>query len=374
MRIGFSGYYGMANYGDDLFAITAFLASQKYWEKFDPLLLCRRISNFKANYGIAPFIPHGALANLELTGKFCRLTNLLWNSFNLDKIVFAGGSLFHSGGISARDFVFLLKRGRRDYFSAIGVSIGPFEDMSSERRVCKKLRSFEYISVRDRVSYERLMSYDIEGKVVQAADLVGVLPEFLQRKKDGEGEVQLPGNGYKIGFSPCFLPDLPNEALFYCDCFISFASRLSVGGVDIKIICLNQHGVVGDVGLCKYVENELSKKGIFSDIIYYQDKGALGTWKLISELDAYFSVRLHGAITAYLTGTSFFLFEYHEKCTEFLDFIGKSSTERVSGKDALAGDFDTAFERVVAQGSQCEMSPFEFSALSLKSFLESPFL
>jgi len=197
MRIGFSGYYGMANYGDDLFAITAFLASQKYWEKFDPLLLCRRISNFKANYGIAPFIPHGALANLELTGKFCRLTNLLWNSFNLDKIVFAGGSLFHSGGISARDFVFLLKRGRRDYFSAIGVSIGPFEDMSSERRVCKKLRSFEYISVRDRVSYERLMSYDIEGKVVQAADLVGVLPEFLQRKKDGEGRFSSRGMGIK---------------------------------------------------------------------------------------------------------------------------------------------------------------------------------
>lgn len=377
-KIGFSGYYGMSNYGDDLFAIAAFLGAQKYWSQHEPRLLCEPISGLDVRYSIFPLIPKGGLASCDARGKFLRLTNLMWGAITLNKFVFAGGSLFSSSSSGGMNALIYLKRMRRDYFSAIGVSIGPFADSKTEKIVMDRLRGFEYIAVRDSISYERLMSYNMPSKIVQAADLVGVLPELLPFSPASMVSNCTPGSNesetLQIGFSPCFLAASDHKAQYYCDQFVSFAHCFSKEKcLNVDVICLNQHPVVGDLNLCNYVINSLASKGIDCSLRLYQKQGALATWRRISELDAYYSVRLHGAITAYLSGIPFFLFEYHEKCTKFLDFIGKPADQRVESSQPIGADMSAILRNVLTSSLQSGLSVSEFSSLSEKNFTCAPF-
>ena len=129
----------------------------------------------------------------------------------------------------------------------------------------------------------------------------------------------------KIGFSPCWIPEDQEKTFKYINQFYNQISNLHNNfDYEVIILCLNENPSNGDVLLCKQVEQKLLSSGIKCKLIYYSLLGVIGTWYEINNLDYYFTVRLHGAITAYLTETPFFLYEYHEKCSEFLKFISKN--------------------------------------------------
>ena len=368
----------MSNYGDDLFSMAAFLGSQKYWSRHDPWLLCDPIPGLDASYSVLPLIPKGGLASDGMKGKFFRLSNLIWSSIHLDKIVYAGGSLFGTASSGSRDTLLYLKRGRKDCFSAIGISVGPFADSLSEKKIIDTLKRFSYISARDSTSYDRLVSYNLDSKVVQASDLAGVLPSLVLHNAISstlKDEVSKGDHIFQIGFSPCYLPGSDEKAKYYCDEFISFASRISSEKfLHVTVICLNQHPIIGDVALCKYVFNKLTSRGIDCSFRLYQEEGILETWNLISKLNAYYSVRLHGAVTAYLSGTPFLLFEYHEKCTKFLDFIGKPLDQRVEMHQQIGADLSSIFQKVLDSSVQSKVSIAEYTHLSEKNFTSAPFV
>ena len=50
--------------------------------------------------------------------------------------------------------------------------------------------------------------------------------------------------------------------------------------------------------------------------------------QLFSRSDLVISMRLHGAVLAYLLGVPFALNEYHQKCTDFCDDIGQLGHRR----------------------------------------------
>ena len=127
MSLVFTGYYGQFNTGDDAFCIISDWAARKYW----------KLDNVKIFGENLPIRLDGSELNSSnyikrnIKGKFYLelLTQGLLNS----KIVYSGGSLFHSeiSGFT-KDSVFqhyhrlgLLK------LAAIGVSIGPYKSLKA---------------------------------------------------------------------------------------------------------------------------------------------------------------------------------------------------------------------------------------------------
>lgn len=324
-KIAVSGYYGMSNYGDDLFAVTTKLAIEKYWTEHTPIVVGPSTMGLPVNYGSFSFFPIGVYQKNNRTGKAIRAITILGSAIASDKFVFAGGSLFHSSSSIINSLVpSVIKK-----VSAIGVSIGPFDTIESERKIKDLLNRFEYISVRDRRSFEIANSFQLDCPVNQAGDLALlyplVEPAFRTNKTpDGRG---------LIGFTPCNIPSSPDVAKAYCDSFVEFALKENKnGGAEFCILNLNEHPYYGDQDLCAYAAEQLSNSGVASPIYSYRDLGVNGVWSLISSMSAYVTVRLHGAVTAYLTGTPFHLFEYHQKCTDFLLEIGGDSRVNSVGK------------------------------------------
>ncbi len=368
-KVAFSGYYGMGNYGDDLFSIVAILGASKYWPDCTSRLLCPPVSFFDGPVSYPNFIPAVWFQYHNMLGKAVRASVLLSGSCLANHLVFAGGSIFHSGSIDVRDLVFAARKKSVKY-SAIGVSVGPFKSALDEKKIKDRLGMFDYISVRDRCSYERLSSFNLDAKIVESADLAGVVPLLIptpQKKEKFDSKV------LNIGFSPCFLADRPGRAMDYCKLFINAVERLSKNfPLKVHVICLNQHYKIGDTGLCRYVCDVMNRQGVLCDTTYYQDAGVLETWRMISRLDACFSVRLHGAITAYLCDVPFYLFEYHEKCSKFLSFIGKPPSERLTGDSIEKDEFFKKGKKIIFNSERCGVSPDKFCKLSEKSFLEAP--
>ena len=326
--IGFSGYYGMANYGDDLFGVVSALAARHYWPSIEVRIIAPRLDCFAAAYGVPSFVPPQLYRRLDVVGLATRATTVLGNAALVDKYVYAGGSTFHSGRLDVMRILFWINRRRASYFSAIGVSIGPFETISDERATKKLLSYFEYVAVRDKRSYDVVNSFDLDVPLVLAADLAGTVP-LVHKKKGVARARQL--TDITVGFSPCFLIGRAREAKRYCDCFVNAVRVMSREiNFHVKIICLNEHEEVGDVDLCNYAKNELAAVDVASEVVRYRNLGVLATWDEIAGLDAYFSVRLHGAITAYMCKVPFYLFEYHQKCSDFLELVGKAAGERNS--------------------------------------------
>ena len=367
--LGISGYYGMCNYGDDLFSIAAYTGSQKYWLNYKPRLLCPPIEGLSAQYGYPKNFPTSLFQYHNLIGQLLRSSIMSYNSLIVDEIVFAGGSLFHSGKINVRSLVFFVRKGIKRY-SAIGVSVGPFKNKTHEKIVHNQLKKFDYIATRDKISYDRLVAFGLDCKIVLSADLAGIIPNLMEIKKDSKSS---DNQVKKVGFSPCFLPDRSKLAKDFCDAFIDVSCRLANEvKMVVDVICLNTHYKVGDINLCLYARNQLVNKGIFGSLFCYRDLGVLETWRKIARLDSFFSARLHGAVTAYLSGVPFFLLEHHEKCSEFLDFVKKPAAERLSGVLENREHFLNAYRSVLLKEMSCGMLPKEFCQLSEINFTESP--
>lgn len=344
-----SGYYGMKNYGDDLFGVVAANAAKTYWSNYDIELLCPAINDLKSKYSVPGFFPRELYSSQQFLGKISRLGFLAKSVLSAEKYLFCGGSLFSSSQSGARNFISKLNSNKLK-LSAVGVSIGPFNNSESERNIKELLKRFEYIALRDRASYEIAKNFELDCPVVMAGDLAGLMPKYYPVI-----ETQINRDEKVIGFSPCNLPENRDLALNYCDSFISAIESINKE-VNVKVIILNlnAHKDLGDYELCKYVEKKLINILKKVELVSYYDFGAIRTWSLIASFDAYVSVRLHGAISAFLLNVPFALFEYHPKCTEFLQDVGKDESLFINYK------------------SECNMQDIIFKLLSKKEIFSQP--
>jgi polysaccharide pyruvyl transferase WcaK-like protein len=363
-KIGISGYYGMDNFGDDLFAITSYLGVKKYWQSYNPYVISSNFDKFSVEYNNIPLLPESFLSREDACGKITRLCNLAYNSIMLDKIIFAGGSIFSSGHADSKKLAFFLRSKNNKYFSALGISVGPFENTVAEKNIKKQLEKFEFISVRDEISFMRLRDFQINAKITLAADLVGLLPLLIPGKPIEVEQKNENKNKFILGFSPCHIENSTETGFGYCDSFVRMAVKLAaIKNIEVYIICLN---VVKDKYLCDYAQRQLVYFGVKSKIISRYSFGIFGIYEIISKLNFYSTVRLHGAIVAYLNKTPFYLYEYHEKCSEFLKFIGADS-------DKALNYIDEEFDAVIYNVQNYKISPIEFAKLSMRNFTEAPF-
>jgi len=138
---------------------------------------------------------------------------------------------------------------------------------------------------------------------------------------------------------------------------------------EVNIICLNQNNINGDLMLCNLAKKLLQLANINAKLIKYKDIGVEETWKEISKLDFFVSVRLHGAITAYLNKVPFYLYEYHEKCTEFLNFIGEE-THKANSLNNTSIIANKILDSITSKNNLMDVKCFE--QLSKLNITENP--
>lgn len=365
------GYYGMMNYGDDLFGIVSSLAAKEFWVEDEFRLLCPPIKGFDANYAVPKWFPKQAYASLNAVGKASRVAFLLNGLSRADRYVFCGGSVFSSSASGARDIVTRFNR-RGVSLAAVGVSIGPFSDTESERAIRSMLQRFDYISTRDKASYQIAKSFGLECSLVMAGDLAGLMPRYYPVLNDSKGKPESRVIK-KIAFSPCNLGEDPTKASGYCDAFVKAVRAVaSENPIEIILLNLNAHPVLGDRSLCEYTHKRLIHYcNIKARILNYSDLGVLGMWGEISDLDFYVSVRLHGAISAFLLGIPFCLFEYHPKCSEFLDGLKVQSAMRLIDEGS---NLNEIILQQLERGGAPSDSVFRHVEAAILNFSNAPWL
>lgn len=347
-----TGYYGMKNYGDDLFSVLSFKGVLKYGLVTECQLLCPELKDVgKLEYSCFNLFKKG-YPYLNKYGSISRLLNVIFSiQGDVNNIFFAGGSLYSNSNWGPADLIYKKKNCN---FNAIGVSVGPFNNDKTEKKIINDLKYYSYIALRDKASYDRVKSYNLDAKIVLAGDLAGLGVELIEKKEKKVNPVKY------IGFSPCWINGEEEKTFKYINDFYRRISKLDRSEYKVIILCLNENPSNGDIGLCQQVEKRLLADGINCTLVYYGALGVIGTWHAINDLDFYYTVRLHGAITAYLTETPFHLYEYHEKCTEFLKYIGHESN--VSGIDFDGGSI------------KLNLLPVdEYLNLSKRNLIEHPF-
>ncbi|WP_417448413.1 polysaccharide pyruvyl transferase family protein [Idiomarina abyssalis] len=330
------GYYGMKNYGDDLFGTVSMLAAREYWINEHFCLMCPPLKGLEADYAVPKWFPENIYGSLNTVGKASRLGLLLKSLKQADRYIFCGGSVFSSSASGTRDILARFNQ-RGLALSAIGVSIGPFLDVASEKAIKALLQRFEYVALRDHASYEIAKSFGLECPIVLAGDLAGLMPRYFPKMEKHDRSKTCTNK--MIAFSPCNMPESPAKSLSYCIDFIkAIVSVKESLSLKVILLNLNGHAVLGDRVLCEYTQQRLQEEyGVESKIVNYSDAGILGIWNIISELDLYISVRLHGAISAFHLNVPFSLVEYHPKCSGFLNDINKRAALRLEeGAERLA--------------------------------------
>lgn len=362
INIKVSGYYGMMNYGDDLFSyITYHTVSNEFINN-----LCEIVgpSYIDTNLNYLNFdIFNKYYMRFDYKGRLVRFLSYFYSTFKTDYYIFSGGSLFSNSGFNVKDTVFKLRFNRYN-LHAMGVSVGPYKNIRTEKENIEKLKNFEYIAVRDKKSYERVDSYGLDSKIVLAGDLAGLGLDLIKPKNI----IKRKNSKFILGFSPCCLGAI-DQSRAYNKNFYNIVSELKKDiDLSIKIICLNENPYNGDLSLCEEVKASLEKFNIDCEIVRYTSLGVEGTWNFISNLDFYISVRLHGAITAYLNDVPFFLYEYHEKCTEFLEHVGMPTNVT----NEILSNPSVLLSKMMSGKKDNLMSIDAYCRLSKINFLENP--
>jgi polysaccharide pyruvyl transferase WcaK-like protein len=301
-----------------------------------------------------------------LLGKASRFYSFARGLSSSDVLVMGGGSVI--GGVTRSLFrqrmMVSARASGKLKLAAVGVSIGPIESVSAEDAVARFVESFDYISVRDKRSYDLAVRMGVSEKVHLGRDLAGLLPLITDISNAAAGAAGAAGaarrdggDGVRIGVAPCNYRassyDAPGkeqllEALTEQLVRLAGSRRLQV-----DIFSLNEHAVHGDHALACELEQKLVDRGVGTCMQRYRGRSPLSVDQAIGECGAFISVRLHGAIVAYLQGVPFAIVDYHPKCNDFADEVGLSPVLRIrAGEGGLANSIGGALAAMLSPGNE----------------------
>lgn len=311
----FTGFYGQLNSGDDAFVEVAAWGAAHYWGKSNNRFFAvqRKLPKTRIpTKGYPLSIPKSYTAQRRILLK------------NTNYLISAGGSTLHSEfsssdpkRLAAEDKA----QGGNLKLGAIGVSVGPFKSLGDERFIREYIKQLDFISLRDRRSFEFVRSIDnLSCDPVHAFDLAALLPKIYNYNIVG-------GTSEKIiiGISVCRYESIGNhknienerrrnkqiiELIKYIDRKIE---------VEFRFYIINGHPSIGDKDMTNAVIAASKPKNL--SIANY-NRNTEDVWRDINSCHAVISTRLHGAIFACFGNTPFMLVEYHQKCADFLTDVG----------------------------------------------------
>ncbi|GAA5075207.1 polysaccharide pyruvyl transferase family protein [Lysobacter panacisoli] len=352
LRAAFTGYYGMCNFGDDLFGVLCSAAARRYWNA-DPCVIGPPLAGAGAD-STWP-LPRTFYGASGAVGKAARLFGFARGLRGADVLVMGGGSVINARESFRQPMMLSAQRSGKLQLAAVGVSIGPFADAAGEETAANFVRHFTYLSVRDRRSFELARRMGVEHITHAGRDLAGLLP--LVSADPG----WIPSTGSDrsvpcIGLAPCSYTvrddhPSPSPAQWH-DAAISALSRMSARTpLQVEVFSLNGHPRHGDAALSRELCERLRSRGVPVRIREYAGGDPLMIVQAIRECDAFISARLHGAIVAYLCGVPFGIVDYHPKCRDFADDIGLPHTLRFDRPDIDESSFLHALDALLNDGA-----------------------
>lgn len=297
------GYYGMGNFGDDLFCRVLadlipdarFLAPAAHLPDVESALPTRFPAVSHRSRGVA--------------GSAARLAATLVAAPGVDRVTLGGGSTLQRVAGVLRVQRRLWRAAR---WQALGVSLGPFASPEDRDDVARVVDDLEHLLVRDHASLEVARSMG-RSDAVMSGDLAA-LSRHLAPGRDGGAEAT-----HDLCLVPCRAPDLPETGQFE---FLLDVVRLQPPTARVQVLALNTDAGSGDLVLARDLAARVAATGRSVDVTSASDLGVDATWRAIAASHLVASARLHGAIVAYLTGSEFLLYPYHSKCDHFLRDVG----------------------------------------------------
>ena len=329
-KIVYSGFYGFKNTGDDAFLEVAAWGSKKYLNADDVVFL---------GHDLPRLITESRELSKPLFKGYDRIQTFK-ELVNADYFISAGGSTFVNHKWHQLKEVALLAKqtmNRELKNGAIGVSIGPFATSSDEKSVQKYLQQIDFLTLRDRRSFEYVQSLNLPYQPIEAFDLAALLP-FVYKDQT---IIKTCSNRKIIGVSVCPYESISKKESISNEVrrneeVVGLLQKLENESEDVlfRFFIMNGHPLFGDMKLTREV---IEKSGVKNyEIIPYQ-KVVLDIWNLIGECNFMIATRLHAAIMAAYNNVPFILNEYHQKCRDFLLDVGQH--EKLVVSDAQYLDF-----------------------------------
>lgn len=356
-----SGYYGMMNFGDDLFGQAVVSGADRWWPSVELRMLAPG-RHAKATPA-ARNLPPEKYASMTLAGRALRAVALARALPRADTVVFAGGSLFTSDRSRLFKIMDVASPIHRRKFAGIGISVGPFGDDATARELGRFLKRFTTIVVRDARSFGLLRDIGIDNAVL-GADLAGTLHVTLSERQDDI-----------FGYVPCRFDSSGRAGRLVDEAFLSHSSKLK--GRRVRIYSLNVHPSLGDLQQARHVASELKARGVEASMHCYVPGHPGRTWDHLGECAGLLTARLHGSLAAYLHETPFALLEHHAKCTDFVDDIGQDDSLRLKmepgGAQALRGQMGDVIDSLIEGSARAPLTSVgEYQRRASRNFIDAP--
>lgn len=361
MRAIFHGYYGARNSGDDAFCDVAAWGARKYWGAHSPLFFSETLPRMSVNARC--YSPHRS---------YPAFARGVFDILRSDAFVSAGGSTYHSALKMSdfRSYAGLKKKLRLPgVTAALGISLGPYRNAEAEKSTISYLRTLDYLALRDSRSYELAKSYNLARQPVLAFDLAALLPD-MYGKQNTLGATKRNVVGVSVcNYERYVGGDTEKERLRMI--FLQELVALVGQSMDVhfRFFVFNGHPDNGDEEATAMLVSALPSRATFDIVPYSGDVER--TFGLINECDIVVAVRLHAAVFACFGGTPFFLVEYHQKCSDFLDDVGQAGANRVGDGSRSVREVRDRLAQVLEGAVIPPSKVAEMSERALRNFLWS---
>lgn len=318
LRAGFTGYYGMENFGDDLFGAICSAAARRYWNA-EPLLVGPAIIGVDARCTMSSRIGATDYGAPGIRGKTQRVLSFVRGLLGSDVLVMGGGSVITARRSFRKPLMLYARKNHDLQLAAVGVSIDAFKNTEAERTVGEMLKRFSYVSVRDRRSYDLGTALGLTDTLHEGRDLAGMLSLLDLDEPLSRSQPQSP---WRVGIAPCNYPEsgayrAPARAQWEAALVDAVARLAATQAVQVEVFSLNEHPHHGDGAIADNLQQRLLEQGVDATRWRYAGQGPLAAVRAIARCDAMVSARLHGAIVAYMQGVPCAIIDYHRKCLDF---------------------------------------------------------
>ncbi|RDZ27431.1 polysaccharide pyruvyl transferase family protein [Lysobacter silvisoli] len=373
LRVGFTGYYGMRNFGDDLFGVLCAAGARRYWQA-EPLLVGPEPADGELRATWPRALPSALYGASGALGGLSRWVGFVRGLRASDVLVLGGGSVINGRPSFRKPLMLAAQRRGRVRLAAVGVSIGPFANAAEQTAAADFARRFAYIAVRDRRSHALAQDMGLQDIVHAGRDLAGLLP-LVAPTKERERNDNDPAT---IGIAPCrytVRADHPAPTpQAWQDAIVQALVRIAPQRpIRACVFALNGHPQHGDAAIATQLQARLRERGIATELQIYRGGDPLATAAAIARCDAFVSARLHGAIVAYLQGLPFTLIDYHPKCRDFADDIGLPQALHIHAQHHDCAAFEAALSIMLnAGGTLADVSPNLYAQQALRIFQCAP--
>ena len=321
-KILYSGFYGFKNTGDDAFIEVCARGGKKYWGTTNNIFLGSNLSevvNPSRSLSKSMFKGYNRLQTVSL-------------AIRADSFISAGGSTFskHSK-YSLKDITMRTKSAfnKKLKIGAIGVSVGPFKNSEDEKNVVHYLKKMDFLALRDKRSFEFAANLNLPFKPIEAFDLAALLPEVY--KETAQLNAKTVNSKKIIGVSVCNYERYTHGDITKEEARNAYILELLLrlpkdDTLHYRFFIFNGNEAIGDAALTHQFISKLTDR--FIEVIPYLND-VHKAWQAIEECDLMISTRLHASIFACYAGVPFFLVEYHQKCTDFLNDVGVNKAYRL---------------------------------------------